>query len=514
MIKSDSLQRSLTTVARGATIVFAGMVAGKVLGTVNQILLGRILGPEDYGRFNIALSVISITFSIATFGLFGALARFIPYNLKLNKLDRVKSVIDFSAIFVLATCIIAGAIIYIFSESIASGFFHDPGLASILRFFSIGLPIVGLHRVSMGIIRGFKAVKFNALLFNIGDRIVKIIVFLIFVAVGYQLYGAVIAFLGGALLTTIASAWLVKYRIFREYRNCSRVPIAGTILRFSWPLALTGLTFLLVSKTDMMLLGYFLDSKNVGIYTPAIMIAKLLMFIGMSFKFIFLPVVSEFFAHDNIEGLRHLYKSTSKWIVLIVFPGLLFFILFPQEILRLMYGSQYTAGYVALIILSLGISMDVFQGTSGNILVGGGYTKLNLLGEVIAAVSNVVLNLILIPAYGITGAAIATSLSYLFRNIAFLTIVYKKLGIHPYKRSYFYVFVSSLIVFVLIYILKIISPFAWWINMLALGIILIVTYSVTVLLAGSFDANDLVVLEGLERKTGLKLGFIKKYIRK
>ena len=147
MVKSDSLQRSLTTVAKGATIVFAGMVAGKILGTVNQILLGRLMGPEDYGRFNIVLSVISIAFSIATFGLFGALARFIPFNLKLNRLDNVKSVIDFSAGFVLVTCSLAAAVIFIFSDRIAAGFFHDSELAPLLRVFSIGMPVIGLNRV-------------------------------------------------------------------------------------------------------------------------------------------------------------------------------------------------------------------------------------------------------------------------------------------------------------------------------------------------------------------------------
>ncbi|MBD3179132.1 MAG: oligosaccharide flippase family protein [Candidatus Latescibacteria bacterium] len=514
MVKSDSLQRSLTTVAKGATIVFAGMVAGKILGTVNQILLGRLMGPEDYGRFNIVLSVISIAFSIATFGLFGALARFIPFNLKLNRLDNVKSVIDFSAGFVLVTCSLAAAVIFIFSDRIAAGFFHDSELAPLLRVFSIGMPVIGLNRVCIGMVRGFKAVKLNAIIFNVANRIIKILIFLLFVALGYRLYGAIFAFIGSAVATVIISIWFVRNRLFVEYSDCSRVPIARKILGFSWPLALTGLTFLFVSKTDMMLLGYFLDSKHVGIYTPAIMIAKLLIFIGMAFKFIFLPVVSEFFAHDDIEGLRSLYKSTSKWIVLIVLPGLIFFVLFPRDILRLLYGSEFTAGYLALIILSCGISMDVFQGTSGNILVGSGYTKLNLLGEVIAAVSNVILNIILIPAYGITGAAIATSLSYLFRNISFVTIVYKKLGIHPYKRSYLYVLASSLIVLVLVYILKIYSPLQWWINMIVLGILMTVAYFVTLLLTGSFDENDLVVVEGLERKTGLRLGFLKKYINR
>jgi len=511
-MNSSSLERSLTTVAKGATIVFIGLIAGKILGTVNQVILARFMGPDDYGRFNIVLSVVTIVFSISSFGMFGSLPRFIPYNLKMNRKRKARSVIDFSTLFVFFTNFIAAAVVFIFSGQIASGIFDDPQLQNLLKIFAIGIPVIAVNRVAMGVIRGFKAAKYDALLFKIGNRVIKISVFMIFIGTSYKLEGAIVAFIAGALVTLIVSVWLIRERIFPDYHKYSRGPVAREILKFTWPLALTGLTFLFLSKTDMMLLGYFLSSKEVGIYAPAVMVAKLMLFIGLAFKFMFLPVVSEFFANEDMEGLRSLFKSVSKWIMLTVMPLVIYCLAFSREILQALYGPEYTAGHIALMILVFGIAVNVLQGTSGNILVGGGHTRLNLLAEVITAVTNVILNIILIPAYGIVGAAVATSVSYIIRNICFTGFIYKTLKMHPYKINYLHILFSAFVSFIIIYILKIYSPLNWWITMILAGFILMFLYISSMILSRSFDRNDLIILEGIERKFKLNLGFMKRFI--
>ncbi len=511
-MQSSTLNRSLTTVAKAATIVFAGMIAGHLLGMVNNVLLGRFLGPENYGRFNIVLGVITIAFTLATFGLFGSLSRFIPYNLKSKNFKTVKSVIDFSLVFTFFISLAVAVALFVLSGQISTKVFHDPELQPLFKIFAIGIPVIAIQRIMAGVIRGFKEAKYDALIFKIGVRVIKIAIFLIFLTTSYRLWGAIFAFIASALVTVLVSIWLVRYRIFPDYRRYSRNPVARELLSFTWPLALTGFTFLFVSKTDTMLLGYFLTSTDVGIYTPALVIAQLLTFMGAAFSYIFLPVVSEFFANKNMEGLESLYKSTSKWMVLTVLPLLLFILLFPSDILRLLYGSSYSHGYQALTILSIGISMNILLGTTGNVLVGGGYTKLNLAGEVIAAMSNITLNIIMIPAYGIIGAAAATGASYLIRNSVFLFFLYRKLRIHPYKRNYLYILTSGALSAIVVFILKSYSPFSWRMTMMASGIILGVIYLLLVLVSRGIDQNDLVVMEAIERKLGMRLDFIKKYI--
>ena len=145
----------------------------------------------------------------------------------------------------------------------------------------------------------------------------------------------------------------------------------------------------------------------------------------------FLPTVSEYFSKNDLRGFESLFKSTSKWIFLVVLPIFIFILIFPKEILTLLYGSSYTSGYLALIIITFGIAANDFSGTAATILVAGGRTRANLVCEVIGAITNVALNIVLIPIYGIVGAAISADVAYAIYVGAHLRICGRLLGFSP-----------------------------------------------------------------------------------
>jgi O-antigen/teichoic acid export membrane protein len=478
---------------------------------VNQIILGRFLGPEDYGLFNLSMSVVMIAGTICVFGFFGSLPRFIPFHLKKNERSAVRSVIDFGALFTFSFGTVLAIATFFLSERLAVTVFHDPRLAPALKIFSFAIPLHGLQQVAQGAIRGFKAAKYEALVFHIGSRIVTITVFLLSLFVIQKLYGAIIAFMAGVLATAIVAIWLIQRKIFINYRSHPRVAVARSVLSFSWPLALTGFTYLFVTKTDKLMLGHFLSSKDVGIYMPAVVIASLLDFVNNAFKYRFLPTVSEYFSKNDMIGLEPLYKSTSRWSFMVVYPIFLLILVFPKELLTLLYGGEYAGGYMALIVLALGIAVNDFSGTSANILVAGGRTRLNLLCEVIAAVTNIVLNVLLIPIFGIIGAAIATAMSYVARNISSLSFCHRYYGMHPYSKKYLNIIASGLAAVAIVHIMKIYSPFPWWATMVMLGVLFITIYIAAVLFSRGLERSDLIILEAIERRTGMKLESLKKF---
>lgn len=506
--------KSLVTIAKGAGIVFFGMILGNLLGMIYQILLGRLLGPEDYGLFNLAGGIIALLSTFSVFGLYGSLSRFVPYHLKRNEKEIVKSGINFSFTFVLSTSFVMAVVLFVFSGRISTDIFNEERLQPVLQIFALFLPILAVEKIIQGLLRGFKAVKYHTLIYQFAIKMVKIPLFIILIFLGYQLFGAVFSLFTGLVFGIVLSWIIIKKKIFPDYSSYKRVPIAKKLLLFSWPLALTGMVYILMSKTDSLLLGYFLDSSSVGIYTTALVIAGLLNAIGSSFAYIFLPVISEFFAKNDVTSLESLFKSTSKWVFLIVFPLLLYILLFPQEIIDLLYGSAYIDGYMALAILSIGISMNLLTGVTGNILVGSGHTKMNLSCEIFALLFNVPLNIILIPLFGILGAAIATSFSLFARNIFSIGLVYKTTRMHPFKRNYFSIILSGFSAILAIYLVKINFSFIISFNyfILVLGPIFLAIYIILVLLSKGLDENDLVILEAIEKKTGINLNFIKKFI--
>jgi len=512
---TNDLERSIKTIAKGAGVVFIGMVIGHIIGMVNQILLGRFLGAKYYGQFNLAISLVTIAKTLAVFGIPGGITRFIPFYLEKGQMETVKSTISFGIKLVLFVSMSIGIILYLFSDIIAVNVFHEESLRQILKYFFIGIPLVAIPGILESIIRSFKVMKYKLIIYDLGMKLVRVTVFTLFILLGYNLFGAIFAYFVALIFAIIASLFVIQKKLFPFYFKYTKVPIAKKLLSFSWPLSLTGMTFIFVSKTDILLIGYYLTSEEIGIYMPVLVIANLFAFIGISFEYIFLPVISGFFAKEKTDELESIFKSVSKWMFLIASPMLIYTILFPKEIITLLFGSEYSKGYLALIILTLGMFIRVSTGLAGNVLVGGGYTKLNLASEIFSATSNVFLNIILIPIYGIIGAAIGTSVSYTIRSISFLAFTYKTTKIHPYNKDYLKIISVDAVVMGIIFMLKVYltSFLSWPILMVFLGFFLIFLYAGLLLPTRFLDKNDEFVLEAIERRLDLKLKFVRKFIR-
>jgi len=434
---STEIQKSLTTIVKGAGIIFLGQVISLPLGMVNQALLGRFLGPGDYGLFNLGLSVIMIASFIPMFGLGGGLVQFIPFNIALDRKDRVISGIDFSFKFCLMVGILVSLALFFLSNKIALEVFHDANLEIVIKILSISLTFTVFYRLTQALPAGFRQPKYKLYNEFIIMRVLRIAVFLIAVFLGYKLFGALAAYIIATLSASIGYL-LIYYRIFYPSLNCKDKDSSAKrdLLSLSWPLFLTGFTSLFMAHTDKVLLGVYMTSTEIGIYAAALTLASSVYFIHSSFRYIFLPTVAEYFARKDIPGIQKLFSSITKWIFLLSFPITVYLFFFSGDVIRLIYGESFTMGYLALFILSVGFVTIGMTGLTGEILVAIKKTRLNLLNEIIGAGLNVGLNILLIPRYGIMGAAIATAVSILLRELVSLGFVYKELKIHPYNIQY------------------------------------------------------------------------------
>lgn len=427
--------------------------------------------------------------------------------------DTVKSTIDFGFKFVILLSIMLSILLFFISDSIASYFFKDNNLEPILKYMCLGLPLVTIPVIYQTIMRAFKAMKYNLIIFDVGTKVIRFFAFIFFVFIGYAFFGAIASYFLGMTFSIIASIYIFRKKLFPAYAQFKRVSIGKELISFSWPLSLTGITFIIVSKTDIILLGYFLTSEDIGIYMPVLVVANLFNFVGVSFEYIFLPVISEYFATDKMKELLSLFKSVSKWMFSIIIPMLIFTTLFSKEIITLLYGEEYSRGYFALIIFAFGIAVRVPTGIAGNILVASGHPKLNLASEVMAGTSNIIFNLILIPKFGIMGAALGTTLSYYIRSIAFLGFVYKVKKLYPFNKDYVKILAVGLITVVTGYGLKVFSLefIPWILSMVMVGACIVVLYAFILVRMRFLDQNDRVIIQAFEKKFGVNLGFMNKF---
>lgn len=511
---SDDLEKSLETVAKGGGILFLGTIIGILLAVVNQILLARILGVDNYGLFYLAFTIVTFFLPFTTLGLYGSLPRFLPFHNGRGENDVTRSTIRFSQILVFFISILIYVIVYLFSENISVNIFHNSNLTPVLKYFSAGIPLLSLSNIFEAIIRSYKAVKFKVVVFDIGIWVVRLFFFVPFIVFGFALFGAIVSYLIAMIFTIFISMFFIRKRLFLDQLKYQTVPVAKRLLSFSWPIAVTGIISLFYLKTDVLLLGYYFNSVDVGLYMPALIIAQYVTLFATPFAYIFLPVVSELFGKAKKVSIESLFKSASKWIFMMVLPVFIYLLLFPKEVIILLYGSGYSEGYIPLIILAAGISMNTFTGMTGSILVGGGYTKLNLTVEIIASITNVSLNVILIPIFGILGAAIGTSASYFTRNIASLVFVYKTTKMHAFNKKYIRIVISGLVTFIIFYLLKVfVFPlFASQFFVLLAGVLLLGFYSLLVLAFRCFDKNDIIILRIITKRLKINVKWFRSFI--
>lgn len=443
---------SLKNVAKGAGILFIGMAIGNILGLIEQILYGRILGPENYGLFNLGLTLIMLLIPFTTFGLPSALLQFIPHNLAINRNEKVVGALKFSFTIFLIASIFMSLTLFFLSNLIAITIFHNGGLENVIKIFSIALPFVTIYLCSMNVTQAFKEAKYPAIFNNVLLKATEIVIFCIVAFLfGYKLGGALLGYLMGAIIVFIAYAYVIWEKILPSlhYEKID-TKIKKELFSIGLPLFFTGFTYLFMQYTDKILLGIYMTATDVGIFTAAVSIASLTLFILPSFEYIFLPTVAEFYGKKEFDNISKLFKAVSKWVFLLILPVVIYLIFYSQDVILLIYGSNYQSGTLSLIILSLGIAMNGLTGMTGNVLVGIRKTNYNLFSEISGAVSNVLLNILLIPIFGIVGAAIGTSISITVKNIVSLLFVYKEIKIHPYDLSYLKIAVLTITIMVFI----------------------------------------------------------------
>ena len=515
MTNTEELDKSLKAVAKGAGIIFVGMVIGKALTMVNIILLARFLEPSKYGLFFLGLSVVEILAIIGRFGLVSGVARFIPYYHIKNRDDKVKYTIRFSLKFSLILSVILATVLFLLSDQIACLVFKDARLTVVLQIFSIALPFYTINGITPSIFRGFRNAKYRVITQDIMLIIIKISAFILFVYFGYLLYGALAAFIVGTILTLGISLYLVQKKLFpifgsniKKTKDAS-VSVGRGLLSFSWPLVIGSFSYIFYTQTDRILLGFFKTSEDIGIYTVGSQIAHLLTFVIASFAYLFLPIMSELYSKKKIRDFSHLYKSTTRWIFLITLPLFLFFLFFPEEIILLLFGSSYISGATVLRILALAFFVSASVGLTWDTLLAMGKTKFIMITQGAGAITNIVLNVLLIPPFGIEGAAIGTACGIIIMSIMQLIVIYRSIRFHPYDRQYLKISAISILIMLLITtaIGLFIEQIPCW-SVLIIFPIYFVLYMSFVIKSKCLQHEDVMILKAIQEKTGIRLKFL------
>jgi O-antigen/teichoic acid export membrane protein len=189
------------------------------------------------------------------------------------------------------------------------------------------------------------------------------------------------------------------------------------------------------ANIQTMLIGSLNTIKGVGIFAVASQLNLIGNIFHQSITLSARPLIAEIHDRNNREQLGHLYQATTKWSFTLNLPLILVMLIFPKQILSI-FGKSFEEGALTLIILGFVNLVHVGSGMGGAIIDMTGFTKLKLVNSVVRVGLSIILNLLLIPSWGIVGAAVAALLLEIVSNLLPLTQIWYLFQSLPYNRSF------------------------------------------------------------------------------
>jgi len=395
--------------------VFISSVIVLMLHFFQKPVMARYLGPDGLGLFSMAFMIIGIVEIIAGFGIGEALVKYVA---EYREYERVSSLTS-SAFITISVFGIITSVALFFSSNLFADIFDMPYLSILLKIYAIAFPFSLIYGIILGFLRGLRKMKYFAFL-RILDASLALAFILAFLAAGFWVEGAMLG-----ILFEIIVIFVVGMLIMKKFMRFSLSDYQGnTKMLASFGSRIIGANIVgqIYYNIDTLMIGYFLTSTEVGYYAVAISLSRFFWLVPRAIATVAYPAISEYWANGNRQAVNKLVdKSTKYSACILIFAGMSI-VFFAKDIITFLFTPEFLPAVLPLAILITGTVTSGILRSVGGIFASVGKVNLVLKISIIGAVGDIILNMILIPIYGIIGAATATTASYALN--VFITIFF------------------------------------------------------------------------------------------
>lgn len=432
---AGSLRNNILFVAKGGGVTFAGKIFLSASRLFTAVLLARLLGAEQYGLYGLSLSAANIAVVLATFGLDTALIRYIAILHSREDEEGVWGTLQLGIGLATFLSVMMGTLIYAFSFAIAETVFQEPKLAPLLQIISVIIPMLTLSEVLVGANRGFKRMDTPVIAQFVAQPLIRLVLILFIMLVGFNVAWAILTF---GLADLVASFMLLRFlnKEFTLKRPLRRARYdVGEILGFSIPVWLSEMMAKFQGNIQTLLLGSLATVTSVGLFSIANQITLVSSEFSSSINTSAKPIMAALYDRGDFQQMGRIYQIANKWAVIVQLPIFFIMVLFPAQLLSI-FGESFTDGTQALIILAFASLLRVGTGMGGIIIDMTGHAKIKLINSIIRLVVYLGFNILLIPYWGLLGAAAAILLGEGTINLIRLLQVLYLFRLMPYNWTF------------------------------------------------------------------------------
>jgi O-antigen/teichoic acid export membrane protein len=409
--------------------VLALRIAGVALFFGLTLFLTNNFSDTDVGQYDFSRSILIFLGAVAVFGMHQSVLYYSGF-LKTNEALSYLKVIYrkmLGLVVLIATIFILLALLM--SEQAINGFFDKP-VFDLIQKTVFALFFYAVTMLNIDVLRAVDRTYLSELFRNV-FRYLPFFAGILFIYYNGSAELPIEVFLLNFVLLALASTAYLLFHFWGHRYDGELSVSSRSILKRSGPMAISAVVYMLMQSVDVILLGKYTDFSQVAFYAVAVKLTMLINLVLSSVNSVYAPAFSEFFTGGRMDELRDAIKKATRLIFLLTFPAIVLLFVIAGFVLEL-FGPEYTAAKTALYILLVGQVVNTFCGSAG--------VYMNMTGKqvvfqrilVVAFAANLLLNLVLIPRYGISGAAVATSFSMILWNLTTAWYIYQKDNVRTY----------------------------------------------------------------------------------
>jgi O-antigen/teichoic acid export membrane protein len=424
-------------ISRHSAVFFAGTLFTAAAGYLFKIYLARVLGAEALGIFALGMTIVGFFGLFNGLGLPQAAVRFVAAYSATEQWQRLHGFLLRAFVLLGIGNVVLAALLLAAGPWLARSLYHVPALIPYLHLFAVML-ILGAFTAFLGqVLAGYKDVALRTVITNFIGSPLNIVFGIVLLSLGMGLRGYLLAQVASAVLVLIlllAAAWRLTPKTARQVPQTA-MPMEREVFWFSAAVFGVSILEFVLSQSDKILLGVFLDVRQVGIYSVAATLVAFVPVALQSVNQIFSPTIADLHARGEHVLLGRIFQTLTKWILGLTVPLALVMIVFSKPLMRL-FGSAFEAGWLVLTLGTLGQLVNAGVGSVGYLLLMSGNQVRLIRVQAVMAVFMVAATVGLVRPFGMAGVALAAALTNALSNYLCLRQVRAVLGLSPYNRTY------------------------------------------------------------------------------
>ena len=406
-----------TELARGALINVVSLVAANLRG-IFTFLVARLLGTSTLGTFGIAWSTTDLLSKVGTFGMDTSTIALVAEREAQGDVNGSRALLRRAVLLGLLFSVVTAVIGITAFQFIGAQLGQRPELIRTTSLLLLALPGIALYRISNGVSRGMKVMKHDLYSKGFTETFGTIGTLLVAIAIGLRDLAPAVA-----VLTGTGAGGLMAFALARGLFKSQAGPAQKSqapLLRFSAPIAIYSLLNMLIMRMDVLLLGLLGARAGVSLGTIGIFVASVEISGGMrkvrqAFDPMFTPIIARQSAVSDRKAMEQSFAQLGRWVLAAQLP-MMGVLCVSGGIALAIFGPGFEQGAPWVALLAIAHATNSFVGLAETVIMIQ-RPKLNLINSAVTVVLQFGASLLLIPAFGATGAALAMVLAYVTQGV-------------------------------------------------------------------------------------------------